>query len=123
MKTLRMGTAVSALALAGMLAGCASPMSRSASVSKGKAPAAYALRAQMALGSGDYVSAVTLAEQAAEATPQDFNVRTLLGNTYFASGRFASAEAAYTDSLALASAQPQIMAPVSRPPRKRSLRY
>ena len=109
MKTLRMGTAVSALALAGMLAGCASPMSRSASVSKGKAPAAYALRAQMALGSGDYASAVTLAEQAAEANTQDSNVRTLLGNAYFASGRFASAEAAYTDSLALASAQPQII--------------
>lgn len=109
MKTLRLGSAVSAVALASMIAGCAAPMSRSASVSKGKAPAAYALRAQMALGSGDYVSAVTLAEQAAEATPQDFNVRTLLGNTYFASGRFASAEAAYTDSLALAPAQPQII--------------
>ena len=109
MKTLRLGSAVSAVALASMIAGCAAPMSRSASVSKGKAPAAYALRAQMALGSGDYVSAVTLAEQAAEATPQDSNVRTLLGNTYFASGRFASAEAAYSDSLALASAQPQII--------------
>ena len=109
MKTLRMGTAVSALALAGMLAGCASPMSRSASVSKGKAPAAYALRAQMALGSGDYASAVTLAEQAADAKKDDSNVRSLLGNAYFASGRFASAEAAYSDSLALAPAQPQII--------------
>jgi hypothetical protein len=63
----------------------------------------------MALGSGDYASAVTLAEQAAEANSQDANVRTLLGNAYFAAGRFASAEAAYTDSLALASAQPQII--------------
>jgi D-alanyl-D-alanine carboxypeptidase len=70
---------------------------------------AYALRAQMALGSGDYASAVTLAEQAAEATPQDYNVRSLLGNAYFAGGRFASAEAAYNDSLSLASAQPQII--------------
>lgn len=70
---------------------------------------AYALRAQMALGSGDYASAVTLAEQAAEATPQDANIRSLLGNAYFASGRFASAEAAYTDSLLLARAQPQII--------------
>jgi tetratricopeptide (TPR) repeat protein len=70
---------------------------------------AYALRAQMALGSGDYASAVTLAEQAAEATPQDSNIRSLLGNAYFASGRFASAEAAYTDSLVLARAQPQII--------------
>jgi Flp pilus assembly protein TadD len=84
-------------------------MSRSASVSKSKAPAAYALRAQMALGSGDYASAVNLAEQAAEANSQDSNVRSLLGNAYFASGRFASAEAAFSDSLALAPAQPQII--------------
>jgi len=109
MKTLRLGSAVSAVALASMIAGCAAPMSRSASVVKGKAPMAYALRAQAALGSGDYASAVTLAEQAAEATPQDANVRTLLGNAYFAAGRFASAEAAYGDSLALAAAQPQII--------------
>ena len=109
MKTLRLGSAVSAVALASMIAGCAVPMSRSASVSKGKAQMAYALRAQMALGSGDYASAVTLAEQAAEATPQDSNIRSLLGNAYFASGRFASAEAAYTDSLVLARAQPQII--------------
>jgi D-alanyl-D-alanine carboxypeptidase len=109
MKTLRLGSAVSAVALASMIAGCAAPMSRSASVSKGKAPAAYALRAQMALGSGDFTSAVSLAEQAAEANSQDSSVRSLLGNAYFASGRFASAEAAYTDSLALAPAQPQII--------------
>ena len=109
MKTLRLGSAVSAVALASMIAGCAVPMSRSASVSKGKAPAAYALRAQMALGTGDYASAVTLAEQAAEATPQDANIRSLLGNAYFAGGRFASAEAAYNDSLSLIPAQPQII--------------
>ena len=109
MKTLRLGSAVSAIALASMIAGCASPMSRSASVSKGKAPMAYALRAQMALGSGDYASAVTLAEQAVEATPQDANIRSLLGNAYFAGGRFASAEAAYNDSLSLIPAQPQII--------------
>ena len=88
MKTLRLGSAVSAVALASMIAGCAAPMSRSASASKGQAQMAYALRAQMALGSGDYASAVTLAEQAAEATPQDSNIRSLLGNAYFASGRF-----------------------------------
>ena len=78
-------------------------------MAKGKAPMAYALRAQAALGSGDFASAVTLAEQAAEATPQDANIRSLLGNSYFAAGRFASAEAAYNDSLSLAAAQPQII--------------
>ena len=109
MKPLRLGTAVSAVALAGILAGCAAPMSRNASVAKGKANLAYALRAQMAIGSGDYTSAVDLAERAAESSPQDAGIRGLLGNAYFGAGRFASAEATYNDSLALAPAQPQII--------------
>ena len=109
MKPLRLGTAVSAVALAGILAGCAAPMSRNASVAKGKANLAFALRAQMAIGSGDYTSAVDLAERAAESSPQDAGIRGLLGNAYFGAGRFASAEAAYNDSLALAPGQPQII--------------
>jgi Flp pilus assembly protein TadD len=84
-------------------------MSRSASVAKGKSNLAYALRAQMAIGSGDYASATDLAECAAESSPQDAGIRGLLGNAYFGAGRFASAEAAYNDSLALAPAQPQII--------------
>ena len=109
MKPLRFGSAVSAIALAGMVAGCAAPMSRSASVSKGTATLAYALRAQIALGAGDYATAVDLAEKAAEQNPQDINVRVLLGNAYFGAGRFASAEAAYGDALSLAPAQPQVI--------------
>ena len=35
--------------------------------------------------------------------------RALLGNAYFGSGRFASAQGAYNDSLALAPAQPQVI--------------
>lgn len=108
MKALRLGSAVSAIALAGILAGCAAPMSRSATAAKGKANLAYGLRAQMALSAGDYVSAVSLAEQAVEASPQDASVRGLLGNSYFAAGRFASAEAAYGDSLSLAP-NPQVI--------------
>ena len=109
MKALRLGSAVSAIALAGILAGCAAPMSRSATAAKGKANLAYGIRAQMALSAGDYVSAVSLAEQAVEASPRDASVRGLLGNSYFAAGRFASAEAAYADSLALAPNQPQVI--------------
>lgn len=109
MKALRLGSAVSAIALAGILAGCAAPMSRSATAAKGKANLAYGLRAQMALSAGDYVSAVSLAEQAVEASPRDASVRGLLGNSYFAAGRFASAEAAYGDSLSLAPNQPQVI--------------
>ena len=109
MKPLRFGSAVSAIAMAGMIAGCAAPMSRSASASKATANMAYGLRAQMALSAGDYANAVDLAERAAEASPQDINVRVLLGNAYFGAGRFSSAEAAYGDALSLAPAQPQVI--------------
>src|SRR5206468_13074795 len=40
-------------------------------------------------------------------TPDDAGFRTLLGNAYFAAGRFASAEAAYKDALTIYSNQPQ----------------
>ena len=110
MSSLRFGSAVSALALAGMLAGCASPSAQSASAVKGaKANLAYGLRAQMALEAGDYVSAVDLAEKAAENSPRDGTIRLLLGNAYFAGGRFASAEAAYGDALALSPSDPSVI--------------
>jgi Flp pilus assembly protein TadD len=109
MNSLRFGTAVSALALTTMLAGCAAPSFKSAShVNSAKANMAYGLRAQMALESGDFTSAIDLAEKAVEASPSDATVRGLLANAYFAGGRFASAEAAYGDTLALSPAQPQV---------------
>ena len=109
MNSLRFGTAVSALALTTMLAGCAGPSFKSAShVNSAKANMAYGLRAQMALESGDFTSAIDLAEKAVEASPSDATVRGLLANAYFAGGRFASAEAAYGDTLALSPAQPQV---------------
>src|ERR1044072_7846548 len=109
MNSLRFGTAVSVLALTTMLAGCAAPSFKSAShVNSAKANMAYGLRAQMALESGDFTSAIDLAEKAVEASPSDATVRGLLANAYFAGGRFASAEAAYGDTLALSPAQPQV---------------
>lgn len=110
MNSLRFGTAVSALALATTITGCAMPSFRSASsVKDAKANLAYALRAQMALEAGDFTSAIDLAEKAVEASPSDATVRGLLGNAYFAGGRFASAEAAYADTLALSPGQPQVI--------------
>ena len=95
MNSLRFGTAVSAIALATMISGCASPSFRSASsVKAAKANLAYGIRAQMALQSGDFTSAIDLAEKAVESSPGDATVRGLLGNSYFAAGRFASADAA-----------------------------
>ena len=110
MKSLRFGTAVSILALTTMLTGCAAPSFRSAHAEKdAKATLGYGLRAQMALESGDFTSAIDLAEKAVEVSPNDATVRGLLGNSYFAGGRFASADAAYADALALMPAQPQII--------------
>lgn len=108
-KLTRFGTAVSAIALAGFVAGCAAPFAKSGSAKNGisNPKVGLAIRAQAALGSGDLVSAVSFAEQAVANSPQSAEVRSLLGNAYFASGRFASAEAAYRDSLSLQAAQPQ----------------
>jgi Flp pilus assembly protein TadD len=104
------GSAFTALGLIGALAGCATPNaagSRSASIDN--ANIGVATRAQAALEKGDYAAATEFAERAVEGTPRDASFRALLGNAYFAAGRFASAEAAYKDSLALAPNQPQLV--------------
>ena len=109
------GSALTALGLIGALSACANPSAggpRSASVSGQKADhanAGNASRAQVALEKGDYAAAVNYAERAVANSPQDATFRSLLGNAYFASGRFASAEAAYKDSLTLVQSQPQLV--------------
>ena len=109
------GSALTALGMIGALSACANPSAgglRSASVSGQKADpanAGNASRAQAALEKGDYAAAVDYAERAVANTPQDATFRSLLGNAYFASGRFASAEASYKDSLTLAQSQPQLV--------------
>ena len=109
------GSALTALGLVSALAACSTPGangSHSASVFGGKADTSnigLATRAQAALEKGDTVAAVDLAERAVAGTPRDAGFRALLGNTYFAGGRFASAEAAYKDSLSLQADQPQII--------------
>jgi D-alanyl-D-alanine carboxypeptidase len=110
--TLRIGTAIGAALLATALAGCATHAPRTASTSVGKmnsADVGLASRAQMALMTGSAVQAVDFAERAVAATPDDAGFRALLGNCYFAAGRFSSAEAAYRDSLTLQSNQPQVV--------------
>jgi Flp pilus assembly protein TadD len=104
----RFGSAASALALAAMLGGCAAQMSRGGP-QPGDPDFALATRAHAALASHDLASAIDLAERAAEQTPDDATVRLLLADAYFASGRFASAESAYRDSLYLAPAQPKVV--------------
>jgi D-alanyl-D-alanine carboxypeptidase len=113
-KSNRLGSALTAASLIAIVAGCAGPGNRprSASIFGGKVDTAnigLATRAQMALASNDVATAIPLAERAVEHSPNDAGFRALLGNCYLAAGRFASAEAAYRDSLTLIATQPQII--------------
>ena len=109
------GAAFTALGLIGALSACASPGAngpRSASIFGEKVDTTnigVATRAQAALEKGDFAAAVELAERAVDGSPRDAGFRALLGNAYFAAGRFASAETAYRDSLALIPNQPQLV--------------
>jgi D-alanyl-D-alanine carboxypeptidase len=111
----RLGTALTAVSLIAIATACAGPGSsgpRSASIFGGKVDSSnigLATRAQAALASNDVQTAVSLAERAVERSPRDAGFRALLGNCYLAAGRFASAEAAYRDSLTLVAAQPQVV--------------
>lgn len=114
MTSLRFGTAISAIALATALGGCASSQSgaRGASIFGGKVDQSnigLATKALMALNAENYPVAIGLAERAVDNSPKDAGFRALLGNAYFGAGRFASAEAAYGDSLTLIAEQPQII--------------
>ncbi len=113
-KPLRFGSALSALAAASILGGCVAPHGgpRSASIFGGdidKSNIGLATRAAAALAAEDFAKAVDLAERAVGNSPKDAGFRALLGNAYFGAGRFASAEAAYRDSLSLLSNQPQVV--------------
>jgi Flp pilus assembly protein TadD len=68
-----------------------------------------ATRAMLALNAKDIPTAIDFAERAVENTPDDAGFRAILGNAYFAAGRFASAETAYKDSLTIYSNQPGVI--------------
>ncbi|MES2904989.1 MAG: tetratricopeptide repeat protein, partial [Pseudomonadota bacterium] len=114
-KSLRFGAALSALGMIGALGACATPGARHhnrASIFGDKVDHSnigIATRAQTAIEKGDYPAAISLAERAVGNTPSDAGFRALLGNAYFAGGRFASAESAYRDSLSLMPNQPQLV--------------
>lgn len=114
-KTLRLGTALTAIGLIGSLSACATPGSRAVTRASifgdkvDKTNIGIATRAQGAIESGDYSAAISFAERAVGNTPNDAGFRALLGNAYFGAGRFASAESAYRDSLTLLPNQPQLV--------------
>lgn len=112
-KPFAFGSAISLVAVASMIAGCAAPQRHASSASSigGKADSEVGLatRALAALAANDPATAIGFAERAVEKTPGNAAFRTLLANSYFAGGRFASAEAAFKDSLSINSSQPQVV--------------
>jgi Flp pilus assembly protein TadD len=106
---LRFASAVSAIAVASMIAGCAASQVKTGFGGKTGDNVGLATRALIALNSKDVPRAIDFAERAVERTPDDAGFRAILGNAYFAAGRFSSAEAAYKDSLTLYSNQPQVI--------------
>ena len=108
----RFAAAVSTLSVAAVLSGCAGGQITRESVFGSKVDHAnigLATRAQAALEAEQFATAIQLAEEAVEHTPNDAGFRALLGNCYFAAGRFASAEQAYRDSLSLIPLQPKLI--------------
>ena len=110
-KAFRFGSAISFAAVASIMAGCAAPQSHVATSFGGKTNenVGLATRAMAALNSNDIPMAISFAERAVNKTPNDAGFRALLGNAYFAGGRFQSAETAYRDSLTLYSNQPRVV--------------
>lgn len=108
-KPIRFGSAISLVALATVIAGCAAPQQHTSNASgQQSGEAGLATRALAALAANDPATAVGYAEKAVEQTPNDASFRALLGSAYFAAGRFASAESAFKDSLSIDSDQPQV---------------
>ncbi len=103
---------ISAAVIATMLAGCASSGAQTSKAHFGgraNSDLGLATRALAALTANKVGEAIELAERAVARTPNDAGFRSLLGNAYFAGGRFASAEQAYKDALSLHQHQPQAL--------------
>src|SRR6476660_10603512 len=110
-KANRFGSAASLIAMTAMVAGCATtaPKVESDFVKRSGDDIGLASKAALALSARDYPNAILYAERAVARTPDDAGFRAVLGNTYFASGRFHSAEMAYKDALSIYSEQPQVV--------------
>ena len=108
-KSLRIVTTVSVLAVAATITGCAVGRQNHQMMGAAGGHIGLATGAQAALEAKQYATAISLAEQAVQYTPDSAGFRMLLGNCYFAAGRFASAETAYRDSLSLLPNQPEVV--------------
>jgi len=100
--------AVSALALIAVSGGCkpAAQQGGIASASSNipasaRAAASFASEARRAMKDGNPAAAISFAERAVEAAPEDAGYRMLLGQAYMAAGRHVSADQALGDMLSL----------------------
>ncbi len=95
--------AISSLLVATTMVGCTGAAFRpSAGITPQKLnPVKFAAAAEKALAARDGAAAVEAAEGAVRAAPDNGAYRQLLGRAYVLSGRFASAETAFTDALTL----------------------
>ncbi|WP_380879178.1 hypothetical protein ACFB49_20800 [Sphingomonas sp. DBB INV C78] len=104
---------VSAACLALVTVGCKPAGSRPASLSS-SAPsssrdaAKAASKAMAAINERKADVAIVEAEKAVSLAPRDAGYRAMLGQAYLIHGRFASAQAAFSDALALHSEQPHV---------------
>lgn len=108
MSNVALKIAVSALAIGTTMVACKPatqayrPNSASAGAAKPEQQAAAIFALAQAAGQNrDYAQAVTLAEQAVEASPRDAGYRLYLADLYVRQGRFQSAETTFDDVLTL----------------------
>ncbi|NWK98077.1 pilus assembly protein TadD [Sphingobium lactosutens] len=97
--------ALASLMVATTMVGCTGSAFRpSASIAPAKGdPVKYVATANKALADRNAVKAVEAAEAAVRIAPQNGEYRQILGRAYVLAGRFASAETALSDALALGS--------------------
>lgn len=95
--------AISSLLVATTMVGCTGAAFRpSAGITPQKLnPVKFAAAAEKALAARDGAAAVEAAEGAVRAAPDNAGYRQILGRAYVLSGRFASAETAFTDAMTL----------------------
>jgi Flp pilus assembly protein TadD len=107
----RFKSAAALAVMATAIAGCATSRQQSVTTSgfggQADGQIGLATRALAALNANNLPVAIGFAERAVAKTPDDAGFRSILGNAYFAAGRFASAESAYRDALTIYSNQPQ----------------
>ena len=112
-KAIAFRLAASGLVLGTTAVGCApaGQVGRTASFEAAPAAERNAMklyeRTQIAVQQGKMAEALTLAERVVELAPRDSGYRMLLGDLYLKNGRFASAETAFADVLALDPRNPR----------------